>query len=151
MANVTSQVSPHFFWIAVKNHVAWGYKELVADHLEQIKAVTPTLPLEAMREWAESAPHDTQNYLWNLWAADSDLSGLSLEQMKSETKGLAPSILVIVWCAWARMADLSQYHRNEWLKVTEKLPMMVRMKLAEVAYPKFTQLAPMRVITGGTK
>jgi hypothetical protein len=148
MANDTAHISPHHFWVAVKNHNAWGYKELVESHLAQVRAVTPTLPIEAMREWASSAPHEAQVALWQMWVSGAELSGFSLDQMKSETKGLLPAVLVIVWTSWARQADLSHYTRENFTDTFKKWPTKARQEVSEAIVKQHPHLASPRIITG---
>ena len=147
MAN-DNGIEPKYLWIFFKNFQESGFKQGVDELSKQVQIVLPTLPLSGVREWIQDAPQKAQEALWNLWAGGAYLSGMSLRAVRKNTEDLLPSIMVIVWSAWARQADLSMYTRGEWVNGTEKLPTVVREELGRILYSKFPQIAPTRIITG---
>ena len=137
---MASSIDPDVLWQVFKNYHTAGHRKLALDLAREVERVLPSMPLEGVKELLAEAPHKTQHGLWELWTEQADLSGLSLEYMTKQTRGLSPSVLVVVWCAWVKQADLSQYNREDFSSVARKWPLKVNKAVSEVAFERWPHL-----------
>ena len=135
MAKAT-RIEPQHLWLCFRNALDQGSREVAQNLAREVERVLPSMPLDDVKELLAEAPHRTQHGLWELWARQADLSGLSLDYMAKQTRELSPSILIIVWCTWVKQADLLQYRREDFSLVARKWPIKVNKAVSAVAFDR---------------
>ena len=137
---MATPIESKFVWVFFKNYIKAGHHRLATDLAHEVERVLPTMPLEGAKDLLAEAPQRPQRALWEIWANQADLSGLSLEYMARQTKELSPAILIMVWSAWMKQAVLSHYSREQIGAVARKWPQQVHKAVSAVAFDRWPHL-----------